>query len=513
MLDIVVKNHRPILILFPIFFLALILRFLYFPDNIYFGFDQARDAFTSLEVMRGQLKIVGPPTGVEGLFHGPLYYYFFAPLYFFSLGDPIWAAAFLRIVSAATVFLVFAAGWVIFNRRVGILAALLFAVSFEQTQYALYFNHPSLAVTSVTLFYLGLALLFFRKEGKGLILTLLGLGLSLQFEFVLIYLFAVLIALLVIFRKHLPRIEKNVLLWSLLALIISTGTFIAAEIKFGFRSLTSLTSIIGATGEGVGVLGYLNNIFLLSNRFIGDNLLSHPWGTKAVWILLVVIFLTLLRDKELRPKLIFILIWVFGGIIPFLNNKSASPLYYYSVGAGVGLLIFYSLLVDKVWSKWKALGITLLFIPVISNIILITQNNPRGVIPTINVQSGMLLGSEKEVVDFIYEKANKEQFAVKALTMPLSVNTTWSYLFEWYGSKKYGYLPTWIGPNALGFPGSLNVVDARSQAPETQFLIIEPTRGIRQGLVDQFMEEEGYFTKIIEEKKIGDFTVQVRKRF
>ena len=75
-------------ILIVILLFALSIRFLYFPDNIYFGYDQARDAFVVQELLEGNLRLVGPTTLIDGLFHGPLYYYIFAPFHFLSGGNP-----------------------------------------------------------------------------------------------------------------------------------------------------------------------------------------------------------------------------------------------------------------------------------------------------------------------------------------------------------------------------------------------------------------------------------------
>lgn len=496
-----------------IFILALILRFLHFPNNIYFGFDQARDAFAALEIIQGNLRVVGPPTGVEGLFHGPLYYYIYSPIYYLSGGNPEWVAVFLRIINAAVVFLVFLTGTVIFSKRVGIFAALLFAVSFEQTQYALYFNHPSLAVLSVVLFYLGLSLLFFKKETKGLILALFGLGLSLQFEFVLIYLLLVTVILLVVFRKSLLLINKETLFLSLGTFTLITSTFIVAEVKLNFRSISGILNITSSLGDQreVWILGILGNITLISGRLIRDNLVSNQNFGLLIFLLLAVMLLKYLRDLKVRVKIIFLLVWFLAGSLPYLNNKSLTPLYYYSVGASVSLLILYSFIVDNIWQRWKIVGTALLIIPMVSNLNLIKTNNHFGVIPTINVQKGMLLSDEKKVVDYIYQQAFGQPFSVSAVTMPLSVNTTWSYLFEWYGQKNYNYLPVWGENAAAGYPGNLQVVTAKSALPKKRFLIIEPTRGIRQGLIDNFMREESYFTKVVEEKKIRDFIVQKRE--
>ena len=71
-------------------------------DVISFSYDQARDAFLSQEILAGNLKIVGPPTDLQVVFHGPLYYYVSALFYFFSK-DPRFVVvcfAILNILSA-----------------------------------------------------------------------------------------------------------------------------------------------------------------------------------------------------------------------------------------------------------------------------------------------------------------------------------------------------------------------------------------------------------------------------
>ncbi|MBI4035448.1 hypothetical protein HY383_00720, partial [Candidatus Daviesbacteria bacterium] len=66
------KKNIPLI---AIFVLAIFLRLLYFPQNTYFGFDQARDAFAVQGILNGDLKIVGPPTANQIFHHGVLYYY------------------------------------------------------------------------------------------------------------------------------------------------------------------------------------------------------------------------------------------------------------------------------------------------------------------------------------------------------------------------------------------------------------------------------------------------------
>ena len=57
------------------------------------------------------------------------------------------------------------------------------------------------------------------------------------------------------------------------------------------------------------------------------------------------------------------------------------------------------------------------------------------------------------------------------------------------------------------------MVKERSALPKGQFLIIEPTVGIGQKQVEDFLKEENYFTKVVEEKAFGTIIVQKRERY
>lgn len=78
--------------------------------------------------------------------------------------------------------------------------------------------------------------------------------------------------------------------------------------------------------------------------------------------------------------------------------------------------------------------------------------------------------------------------------------------------KKYGYLPVWGGDAAEGYSGHLKVEKARSILPTKQFLILEPTRGIEQYMIDDFLNQENLFTKSVEEKQFGLIKVQIREK-
>ena len=483
--------------LFWIFVLAVVLRFLYFPGNIYFGFDQARDAFASLEVARGDIRLVGPPTSTPGLFHGPLHYYLFAPAYLLFQGNPMGISAVLRVVNALGVFLVFYVAYLMFGKKSAFIASFLYAISFEQTQFAIYINHPSLGVISVLLFYLGLAMLIFQKKAKGWFVLALGLGLSLQFEFVLIILLPILLAVLVVFFKKIPRPSLAQIIISSGIILFFVSSFLLAEIKFHSNSLPLIFGVANSTS----IISPLVNFTLILNRFFQNNIL-YLFSPVSLFGYAALVIWFIYKKKFLQ--LIFICLWTLGGIIPYIHNLNTLPLYYHAMGASVGLLIAVSYFLSK-----KPVFILLL---IISNLYLIRNYNPLGSLPSFNVQSGMLLTQQIQVIDYMYKKAQGRQFSINALTMPLYVNTTWSYLFSWHARDKI--LPIWGGEQALGYPGEkvFQIETSRSKLPDLQFLIIEPTRGIAPNIISDFVRLESYFTKVVSQQSFGQFVVQTRAK-
>lgn len=501
-----------------IFLLAVSIRFLYFPENIYFGFDQARDAYESLDILKGDLKIIGPTTSFVGLNHGVLYYYILAPLYFLGNNSPEFVAAVWRIFNALGLFIIFYLAKILFDKKItAIVAVTLFAVSFEQTQFAIFLHHPSLGVLSTLIMYLGLTLVIFKHNKYGLPLAALGLGLSIQFEFPLIYLVVPFMALVGIFYKNFLRLPLKTFVISFVVFALSVASFILVEVKSNFRTVNSLIALSGFNPDKT-ISSIFNTYLYTATKMVDFNLTGNWIYAQAALIILFIIYIWFVLKKNHHKQLIFLGIWFVGILATFIINGGSDnleknvPLYYPSVGASISLLLLSAFFIERIYRKNIYLALILMGFVIFSNLSQITKLNPNGTILELTVQQGMLLSDEKKVIDFIYNNSNNQAFAVKAVTMPFHINSTWSYLFEWYGKNKYGYLPIWGGKNALGYPGNLPVENAQDKLPNTRYVIIEPTRGIRPGLIDDFLTEEGYFSKVVSEQKIGQFVVQKREK-
>ena len=147
-----INKKSTALLLITIFVIAYILRTLFLPNlSLTFGYDQARDAFIAQEIVKGDFKVLGPPSSTPGLYHGVFYYYFLAMPYAFSK-SPIIAAYWVALWNALTVFAVYALAWFM-TRKMGaaLLASLIFAISWESTQYATWLSNPPIGVWPVAL--------------------------------------------------------------------------------------------------------------------------------------------------------------------------------------------------------------------------------------------------------------------------------------------------------------------------------------------------------------------------
>src|SRR3989338_282605 len=104
-----IKSHPlAYIILMIILFSAFFIRTYRLNELLGFYYDQGRDALVIWDLWhKGKFFLVGPTTGIAGLFRGPWYYWLIAPFYLIGQGAPIWPAVFLVATSVAAVGLIY----------------------------------------------------------------------------------------------------------------------------------------------------------------------------------------------------------------------------------------------------------------------------------------------------------------------------------------------------------------------------------------------------------------------
>lgn len=480
--------------------LAFVLRILFIlQGGLSFHYDMARDAFEAAQIWQEHhLKILGPPTSTPGLYHGVLYYYMIAPFYALGKGDPRFVAIFLSLLnSLAIIPIVFLAKDLFKSNRWAFISGFLFAVSFEATQYSPWISNPQPAVLTVAFFFLALNI-WSKGKTYGLYLAILSAVLSTQFQFFLIYLFLLIPIFGIIFKI---KTNAKVVYASCLIGALGLINFFIAAIKFktfgniflGFLNISTAGQIDFRPQFAEIFLNYINRFteiftlnFFPANVFLG--------GLLALFVLYSI---------RKQPLLLFFLfsnlpIFIFGG---HTNT-------YANIGLVVPAILSFVFLLQNIWKIKKAFVWVILLLSLTSNLYTIWKYNPGGQVILV-IPNDMNLRNELSLIDQTYKLAGGSGFSINTLTLPLWTNTTWAYLYSWYGKSKYGYTPSFYGRDQIGLLGA-NVLTKIDKPLGKSFFIIEPGDGIPAGFFNDEIATENAKTKLISEINFGSIRLQTR---
>src|SRR3990170_640177 len=495
-----------------IFVLGYILRVLYLPQlALSFAYDQARDAFIIRELLRGDIKILGPSvSGVPGLYHGVLYYYLIFPFYFIGQGNPIFVAYGQSFLSSITLFIVFGLAYLLTKKAVpSLISALIFAFSYEASQYANLLTNASMAVWFVPILYLGLYVWITKFNKLGPIITGLGLGFTIQSDIALAYHLLPVIFWLWVFKKNIKRAD---VLKFIVFLMAATSTMILSEFRFGFKGISVLFYLLSSQ-DAIVQKKELGDILYIFVNQIGKSMaytmfpLSISFGGLVGFAML---FYSLIKKVKKGKESVlswqrYLATYILAHIValPF----GGTNMRHITAGTTAGIAVFIGIFLWKYFYKTKFLFIILLLLILFSNIAKIVKENQNGqtIFP---LQEDLMLSKELDAVDYTYITSAGKPFSINTLTNPLYTNTLWSYLYNWQGQKKYGYLPSWRGKDQVGQLG--NNLTKSEAGVDLHFFIIEPTYGIPQEYVTWGLGEENSRSKLIEEKKFGEIIVQER---
>ena len=87
---------QEVILVILVMLVAIFLRFYNLTQHMSFSYDQGRDFLVLQDMVEGDLKLVGPTTGIDGFHIGPFFYYILLPGFVLSGGSPygvaIWQA-------------------------------------------------------------------------------------------------------------------------------------------------------------------------------------------------------------------------------------------------------------------------------------------------------------------------------------------------------------------------------------------------------------------------------------
>ncbi len=347
MLKLLKSNILLIIILFT----AAFLRLYKIGDYMTFLGDEGRDVLVVYNILHGKFTLLGPTSSVGGFFLGPIYYYFMAPFLWLFNYDPVGPAVMVGLFGVLTVYLIYRIGNEFFDKKAGLVAASLYAISPLVIAYSRSSWNPNLMP-----FFSLLTLYVLYKGVKSNTLYLFGvvgvlLGILMQLHYLSLFV-GVIVGVYIFFtqRNIVKTIPKYLLVFG--GFLVGWSPFLAFEARHGFLNIQSIIKFIfvspavgGASGNYV--MTAWNVLFRLFARLVTkypppEQVSARAHVDIAVWyyltiVLLVVslgIFLYQYRKifQEKSEKWFsrsLILVWLLVGVLMFGFYKKSIYDYYF----------------------------------------------------------------------------------------------------------------------------------------------------------------------------------------
>lgn len=226
-----------------LFFLALAIRFYKLNVMMPVTYDQGRDLLVLLEMSLGDLRLIGPTTGIPGFFLGPFFYYLLLPGFLLGNASPIAVAYWNMLLVTLCVPVVY----YILKPMIGKWLALVSLVGIILTPQAIddarLIWNPS---QTVGVMLLSIWFLFKSKKKPiyfAVATFLFGLALQTEFAYVI---FVVPVYVWWLFAKFFPK-PKLTYSWKITALAaIAFGLTFVPQIVFDLRNEFLITkSLVG----------------------------------------------------------------------------------------------------------------------------------------------------------------------------------------------------------------------------------------------------------------------------
>lgn len=449
------KRHG---LFFLILFLAAFLRFYRLPEMAYFDFDQEYAANFAWSVLREfPIQMIGQGLSVQGLFMGPLYFYYLVPFFAIFNLHPLGGAVGSVILGLVITIAYYYYGNKLFGRPAGLIAAFLRAILFSKLEdsWSMVPAYSSELLVLVTWY------CFYQYwKGNTRYLPLLGLVFGLYTSFhPILFPFYLVFLILLLFRRIWPNLKT--LLLSIGALILPLIPLILFEYFHKFLEVKRLIELFSISKSGTislsisKLIGYIR--IILDGPRYNLHLNVNPPYLLSVILIMMMLILTIKGIglwKESFHLVTFSVTFLIFTLYYYFFPANVSDYYFM---APIILLVFY-LSGILGYLAVKSVGLRLGIIVFL------------GYVAFINIKLLQNKWSNPSLTTFYHKDAivrailkkqpPNEDFFVSYISLP-GWNNGFNYLFKFYGripKKDYvpGYSYTIVMPKSLS-PDSINI--------------------------------------------------------
>lgn len=489
--------------------LALLLRTSPGHDHYIWSFDQARDAYrTRVMIPNKDIKLVGAQTEFVGLSHGPIFYYYMSPFFYLSNGDPNLPALAMILLNMSTMIPLTLLSYRLFKNKWIVLCVLfLFAISYEQIEYARWISNVSTTIPFIAWIYYFLHRVFSNEYKK---ISMLGIftGFAIQGEIFLLYLIPLTIFLFVI-----KKTKVSTFLLYVLGLIVGLLPFILAEVKFHFLGVKTfvfeflLSHSPKTFALSSKIQGYIAHMSMTAEFSIfGVSLL---WAGLLLFVLLCLSMYFFITKKNDRSTYAFLFLLLFSHSILFFFKYIDAVF----LNLGIGLTMI--LLFTKVFTSFKlnkaAIISTLVVVFALQTSQLYTFTSSNAPFNMYSfIQTGILFSQKMDIVTRIYTLSKGEPFSLSVLGTPYGVRTVWASVFEQYTKRNNASLPVMYGDVANGYEGEYLL--PKEDAPKSvHILLIEPNSElISDPIKNAFLKKQNDETNVLYKETLYGYTIELR---
>ena len=454
-----------------------------------FWYDQGRDALVIWDLLHyHKFFLIGPVTGIDGVFLGPFYYYLLALLYWLGRGSPVFAAAGLVWLTVGAVFLIYFLARKIYNGKVGLLAAFLYGFSSTLVVFSRWLSNPEPLPFFTLLVLLCLYFWMEKRQDWFLVPAAFILGLCLQLEAASAVFFLPAAVIFLFWQRRIVR-RPVILLLALLAFSITLlpqmifnwrhdGILFAAFKKFLVTDRSFRFSFVQTLKD---------RCLIYYDAFAGKFFAGHKFF-KMMVLALFSAGLWFSRQKVLNQGGKLLAIWLLTPLVCFLfyHGNHGYVWDYYFTGYIPAFVILFSAGVFYLMKKWRFLG---LFLAIF--LLFFVFLNLRELRNYYAAGMGISLRAQLKAIDWIYTDAGSEEFNVDVYVPP-QIYFAYSYLFHWYGARRYGREPATVPVKNL-------------------YTLAEPD-GEHPQFLTQWLARQDRIGKIVKNYSWGDITVQKRER-
>ncbi len=468
--------------------------------DLFFAFDQGRDAWEIVKLMQGDLTLIGPVTGLTGVFLGPFWYFVLLPLYWIGKGNPVVPAVGMIGLHTLCVAIIYSVAKRISSWKAGVISSVLFTISFSNIMFSRWLSNPSPLPFLSLLSFITLWKAIASKKMCYFVVAGLLFGLCMQLEaanavwyiptVILVYAYEV-----VFVEKKLGTFKEKVLTllqWGVFTAIGFCLTLIPQllfELKWNFLISKNLITAFSTTHSitlAESLPTRLRLLFELYSRgMIGDRVvLGLP-----IAVLLVVLLIVLRRHFQQNRGLRIILLWF---LVPLFFHAIYTGNYgnfwdYYAVAQHVPLYILIGALIGlamSVYSRAKPLltGITVVLL--LSSAILNYERWKGFLTPYADRFS---LQMQVEATRWIASKAGTTRYG------------TWVYTPD-AQDQAHRYVFYWIGKQTKSMPGP------HVEQEPLIFMVVEDDPGHAKRR-EEWLATNQTFGNLLETKKFGAITV------